>query len=201
MMEFFNLRNFDKKDQYGINFSEPVNVEIFSPAPEEYIFKSAAFFEDLRKFEDAYFLDVLTAKNVGFTERARIDLQGITILLDDLREISSMEIRLTNGKADWQVKPDLITPVNPINSRILFVDPVNKHFGGIEGLYSNAAKTMVYIKIWEKPANTYSTYRIADNLFLDVHQERELIGIWIFNIQDDPKGKRRKEWSEKHPRQ
>jgi len=157
--------------------NKPIKVELHIPAKEKDIFPSVAFY-----CKEEEILDVLTRKEGElFPERAFIHLKGVRLVFDGLREINY--IGLQYPKKEWQVKDQLLIPQNPIEARVFFINPIDDEFGDIIGIYTNFNKTVVHIQIAEKPS--FTTYRVATSLLLDISEDMELIGIWILDIQDN----------------
>ncbi len=117
-----------------------------------------------------------------------LDSEFVSLQLDRDGRLIFVEITLPRRR--WQVEPNLVHPERSVPADIRFLD-FRENFGEPEILCDIDFQT-VYIKFNSRPARL--TYRLADNILVQVDTHDHVTALWLTGIADDRAGKNISAW-------
>jgi hypothetical protein len=108
-------------------------------------------------------------------------------------------IEVLKAKKRWQVITSMKLPSKAINAELQLKRIKGKTYKML-GFYTNVEKDVLYVELIKnrrgKKDKVEKRARVGDNIIFETNNREELIGIWIYNIVDDPGFKLRKKWYE-----
>ena len=117
-----------------------------------------------------------------------LDSEFVSLQLDRDGRLIFVEIILPRRR--WQVEPNLVHPEQSVPGDIRFLD-FRERFDEPEILCDSHYQT-VYIKFSSRSAKF--TYRLADNVLVQVDAHDHVTATWLSGITDDRAGKRISAW-------
>ncbi len=117
-----------------------------------------------------------------------LDSEFVSLQLDRDGKLIFVEITLPRRR--WQVEPNLVHPEQSVAGDIRFLD-FRERFDEPEILCDDDRQT-VYINFSSRPARV--TYRLADNVLVQVDAHDHVTAVWLTGIIDDRAGKKISAW-------
>jgi len=117
-----------------------------------------------------------------------LDSPQVTLDVDPKGRLLFVQILV--ARHSWQVRPDISPPVNPPGADVRFLDFRDKIPDA--RVETSADHSLAHVIFGELHANR--SYRVADNLIVDLTADNTLAAIWVTAIEDDRAARAMAEW-------